>query len=299
MTRELPQELQAVNYTGVITSNFFVEAQYSEREFAFVGSGAKFTDRINGTLLVARDGSRFWSATFCGVCGPEERDNENFLAKANYFLSTDSHGLARHRLRLRHLQRHPRRQQPPVGLRLPGHLGGLRRRSTAPCSQRFIPRQSRSSSTTRSRSSSQGTDFITNSMYLNDRWRLNERWSFNLGVRYDQNDGADAEGVKVVDDHKISPRLGLTWDTKADGDFLVNLSAARYVAAIANNQADSQSKGGHPAQFTWFYRGPAINPVGGRRWSRPTSRCSSSSPGSTPTAASTRRTMQATRSCPA
>ena len=45
----------------------------------------------------------------------------------------------------------------------------------------------------------------------------------------------------------------------------MNLSAARYVAAIANNQADSQSKGGHPAQFTWFYRGPSINPVGATR----------------------------------
>ena len=47
---------------------------------------------------------------------------------------------------------------------------------------------------------------------MNDRWRLNEHWSFNVGLRYDQNDGTDAEGKSVVaKDDELSPRLGASW----------------------------------------------------------------------------------------
>ena len=43
---------------------------------------------IFGTMLVDRpSGRRWWSPTFCGVCKPEERNNENLLVKGSYFLS--------------------------------------------------------------------------------------------------------------------------------------------------------------------------------------------------------------------
>ncbi len=90
--RETPQELKALNYTGIFSSNFFVEAQYSERTFEFVNSGSKFTDLIRGTLIVGTGGQRWNSPTFCGVCRTEERSNENLLAKATYFLSAGSLG---------------------------------------------------------------------------------------------------------------------------------------------------------------------------------------------------------------
>jgi hypothetical protein len=95
--RSLPQKLLSVNYSGVLTANFFVDAQYAQRKFTFEGSGSKFTDLIKGTDL--RDLSRggfsgavYNSAPFCGVCTPEKRDNEDFLVKGTYFLSTPSIG---------------------------------------------------------------------------------------------------------------------------------------------------------------------------------------------------------------
>ena len=39
------------------------------------------------------------------------------------------------------------------------------------------------------------TDFTTDSVYVNDSWQLNENWSFNIGVRYDANDGTDSGGT--------------------------------------------------------------------------------------------------------
>ena len=110
--------------------------------------------------------------------------------------------------------------------------------------------------------SSQGNSFKTNSLFLNDSWRLNNHWSFNAGLRYDENDGKDQSGATVIQDKRISPRLAGTWDPKGDGDLQVTAAWGRYVAAVANNQADSASAAGNPAAFTWNYRGPSINATG-------------------------------------
>ena len=93
-TRENPQDLYSINYSGALTSSLLVEALWSRRHLSFVGSGATSTDLIEGTLMTdqARGGLRYWSDTFCGVCTPELRDNENFHAKASYFLSSRGAG---------------------------------------------------------------------------------------------------------------------------------------------------------------------------------------------------------------
>lgn len=267
--RETPQELRALNYNGVITENFFVEAQYSEREFTFIGSGSRFTDRILGTLFVdVPTNARWHSPTFCGVCRPEERDNENLLAKASYFLSTES--LGSHDLVLGYDTfsdiRAADNHQSGSDFRILLSNTILANGQLFPT---FIPRPNPPAPAGGTiiqfnpiLLSSKGTDFTTNSIFLNDRWRLNDHWSFNLGVRFDENDGVNGAGQEVATDSKVSPRLGVTWDPKGDGNWLFNASYGHYVAALANTQGDSTSLGGNPAAFTFWYRGPAINVPG-------------------------------------
>ena len=267
--RETPQELRALNYNGVITENFFVEAQYSEREFTFIGSGSRFTDRIKGTLFVdVPTAARWHSPTFCGVCRPEERDNENLLAKASYFLTTES--LGSHDLVLGYDTfsdiRAADNHQSGSDFRILLSNTVLANGQLYPT---FVPRPNPPAPAGGTiiqfnpiLVSSKGTDFTTNSIFLNDRWRLNDHWSFNLGVRFDENDGVNGAGQEVASDSKVSPRLGVTWDPKGDGDWLFNASYGHYVAALANTQGDSTSLGGNPAAFTFWYRGPAINVPG-------------------------------------
>lgn len=258
--RTLPQELTAYNYSGVVTENFFVEAQYSERQFTFENSGSRFTDRINGTLLVDTvTGDRWWSPTFCGVCRPEERDNENLLAKASWFLPTDSIGS--HDISFGY--------DTFTDIRAAdNHQSGSDYRvlisSTIIKNGQLFPQLISGNASTFIQwnpilQSSLGTDFVTNSYYVNDRWRLNDNLSFNVGVRYDENDGEDASHQKVANDSKISPRLAATWDPKANGNWVFNASYGEYVAAIASTQANGTAQGGNPATITWFYRGPSIN----------------------------------------
>jgi hypothetical protein len=264
VNRSTPQELKALNYSGVFTDNFFVEAQYSKRKFTFENSGSQFTDLIKGTLLVdGTTGNRFNSPTFCGVCRPEGRDNENKLIKGSWFLSTGnlgSHDVSagydtfsdvrtadNHQsgsdFRIILLNAFVKNGQiyPQILTDDPAH----------PLNQyiQWNPILL----------SSRGTDFTTNSFYLNDKWRLNDHWSFNLGARYDANDGKDSQGQKTAKDSRVSPRLSTAYDLKGDGDWLFNGSYAHYVTALANTQGDATSIGGNPATIRFNYFGPSIN----------------------------------------
>ena len=258
VTRTTPQDLLSLNYTGILSSNFFVEAQYSLRHFSFEGSGAQFTDLIKGTLLQdqSRGNNRYNSPTFCGVCTPENRDNNDVVVKASYFLSTPSAG-----------------SHSFVGgidvyddkRSVNNHQSGSDYRvlttSSIPTAAEVFPVLSTGTIIrwTPIFEETQGNRFRTYSVFLNDAWTLNRHWSFNLGLRWDKNDGKDASGNAVVKDAALSPRLSATFDPKGDGLWTVNASYAQYVTAIANGIGDGQAAGGQPATIDFDYLGPAVN----------------------------------------
>lgn len=264
--RSIPETLMAFNYSGVITDNFFVEAQYSQRTLEFVDSGARTTDRILGTTiawpLAAWDNAYVFSHSpvFCAVCGPgETRDNKNYVIKGSYFVASPKWGS--HDIRFGydrfHDQRYSNNYQSGSGF-----MAGA---------TSFIYEGTNYYPVFRSGASSllwnpifelsQGTDFTTDSLFVNDAWRLSNTWSFSLGVRYDKNGGTDASGQTTADDSKISPRLGITFDPKGDGDWLVSASLGDYVAGVTGSLADSAG-GGNPSAFEWVYTGPDINVTG-------------------------------------
>jgi hypothetical protein len=258
VNRKTPQDLLSLHYTGILKSNFFVEAQYSLRHFSFEGSGSQFTDPIKGTLLLdqSRGNNRYNSPTFCGVCTPEKRDNNDVLVKASYFLSTPSAG-----------------SHSFVGgvdmyddkRSVNNHQSGSDYRvyttSSIPTAAEVYPVLSTGTYIMWNPifEETKGNRFRTWSVFLNDAWTLNKHWSFNLGLRWDKNDGKDASGNAVVKDAAFSPRLSATFDPKGDGMWSVNAAYAQYVSAIANGIGDSQAAGGSPATINFDYLGPAVN----------------------------------------
>jgi hypothetical protein len=255
--RSQPEDLFTVNYTGVLAPNFFVEGRYSQRNFTFVGSGSKFTDPIKGTLLVDPSGRRYNSATFCGVCTNEERDNQNLFVKGSYFLSTG--GMGSHNMTFGYDLFND------VRLANNHQSGSTYRFVNAPAIVEgtnviasFV------SGTTIIQWNpifieSQGTDFRTHSLFFNDSWRLNGRLTANLGLRLDRNDGTNGSGELVAKQTAFSPRLGLVWDPAGDQQWSVTGSVARYVAGILNSIADQSSAAGNADEYRFIYRGADIN----------------------------------------
>jgi hypothetical protein len=260
-SRQLPNSLRSIHYNGILTNNLLVEGQYAKKEFAFVNSGSRFTDRVKGTWIsdLVR-GTFFASPVFCGVCTPEGRNNKSWLGKGNYFISTK--GLGNHGIifgvedfaETRIANNHQSGSDFTIT-----NSGNIIQGSDV------FPRFDQNT-TLRWQpilKNSEGTDFKTQSAFVNDKWDFNEHWSFNAGLRYDKNKGHDADGHLVSDDSAFSPRLGATYDPLGNGRHRVNLAVARYVSKIADgNVGGSGQAAGNPGFISFRYGGPVINGPG-------------------------------------
>jgi hypothetical protein len=252
-----PQDLLSLNYTGILSPSFFVEAHYAMRKNTSIGSGSQYTDLVKGTLLLdrSRGSARYNSPTFCGVCSDEKRDNNNFVVKANYFASTKSLGshsvvvgmdlFDDKRLANNHQSGSDYRIYTTSALIRDGVIYPVLGSGTY---IRWTPIFEES----------QGNRFRTWSLFANDTWMLSRHLRFNLGLRYDKNDGKDAVGATVVKDSALSPRLAVTYDPQANDVWSATASYAKYVSAL-NNGIGDVSAGGNPATIDFDYLGPAVN----------------------------------------
>jgi hypothetical protein len=254
------RELRSLHYQGIFTDRFLVEGQYSKMKHEFA-LGANTRDLIEGTLLLdANTGQRMWSPTFCGrPCGAKERNNESWLGKASYLLSTRATG--NHSLvggfEEFHQKRNENNFQSGSDLRIHGnfiYFGQDVFFGVDPDSSEIewdpVPALSHTS------------DFATRSWFLNDKWQLNGRWSFNVGVRYDDSFGTDQAGNKTVDDSAFSPRLAARYDLRGDGKHNFSATYGRYVSKVDQGPADNTATAGRYASYYWNYDSAAINPIG-------------------------------------
>ena len=258
-----PEESFGANYTGILSNSFYVEAQVSGRSLEFVGLGGTDNDLRSGTPF--RNASlagapTFHQPLFCGNCpNNDTRETESAIVKGSYFLSTEkagAHDIVFGVDTYNDIQSGDNTQSA-TDFEVWSTTAIIRGNELFP---QLLPFKDSFIITRPILESSLGTDFRSNAAYVNDTWQLNEHWSLNLGLRYDENDGVDSAGNAVADDNAISPRLGVSYDLRGDGDLVLRASAGRYVTRIANSVANSASAAGNPAFFAWFYGGPAINP---------------------------------------
>ncbi len=259
-TRQLPQDLFTINYTGVLSPTFLVEGRVSTRHSSAVGTGSQYTDPVNGTMLVdysANPMSRFWSPTFCGVCDPETRDNNELFLKGTYFLSSDKAGA--HDVAFGYDTfddiRFANNHQSGSDYRIYGATSFIRDGVVYPMilpGASFIEYDPIVVG-------SQGTHLRTHGVFANDTWRLNGHFTFDLGLRFDKNHGRDSAGRLVAKDSAWSPRLGLVYDPRGDGVWTLTGSAARYVSAINNGIGNAASAAGNPTGIVKLYAGSPIN----------------------------------------
>jgi outer membrane receptor protein involved in Fe transport len=262
-TRKTPQDLSVVNYSGVLSSNFFVEALFSQRHFTFEGDGATSTDLIDGTLMIDNSqGYRFWSPTFCGICDPTKRDNMDLYAKATYFISPASGGSHNVTFGADMFNDMTFSNNHQSGSDYRIYNSGTVVRGTGE-SATIYPVALGDGSTFIQWNpiplNSEGSNFRTISAFVNDSWRVNGRLTANVGLRFDKNHGRDQQGTLVARDSAFSPRIGVVLDPLGDQRWSVTASFAQYVAALNNAVADSASGAGNPQTFRFAYLGPSIN----------------------------------------
>ncbi len=261
--RETPNTMMAVNYNGALSSRFFVEGQYSSKEYAFIGSGSRYYDMIKGTLILdrARD-TRYNSPTFKYKPEGEERNHELFTVKGTWFLSTET--LGTHDIKIGYEDFMEVRD---VNNYQSGSDWRLSIPETIIRDGQIFPRMPGGSTGTLTRIIytpievlSLGSEYASQSIFLNDRWTFDEKWTFNIGARYDKNDAISGDHTfQIADDTAISPRLGVHYDPFANGRLIFNASYGQYVGRLSEGIGNDADPAGRNASYQWNYRGPHIN----------------------------------------
>ncbi len=267
--RSDPKELKSAFYNGILTTNFLVEARYSEMEYGIGhGSGAQFRDFIRGTIVRNRaDSNARWnSATFCGVCDKEFRSNDSWLAKGNYYLATA--GTGSHNLvgGVESFSEHRYANNFQSGSDFRFFVQGAQRVNG---SEAIYPTVTPGTTTSTAFlvwtpifTGANENDLQTDSLFVNDKWDLSDKWSFNIGFRFDKNEGVDGNGNTTSDDSAISPRLTAIYDVNGDGRYRFSASYNEYVSRVVDGPATGSQSAGTPAYIYYAYQGPAINPAG-------------------------------------
>src|SRR5690606_9764948 len=74
--------------------------------------------------------------------------------------------------------------------------------------------------------------------YLEDRWQVSDNWLLSLGLRNENFENFNADGVSYVEQRdQWAPRIGLSWDVLGDASLKVFANAGRYHLAMPNNVA--------------------------------------------------------------
>ena len=256
--QEQNSQLWSLHYAAAWGGSLFTEAQFSGRQSDIFPSGSRSTDLIDGTMVqdMSRGGARFWSPTFCAVCGPDNRDSNDIVFKTTYFWPEGvlgSHTLVAGYDRYND-HREANNYQSGSNFRIQAPAAVIQGTTVYPI---FVPGPTFIITTPISQLS-QGTDLITHSAFVNDEWRYNDRMSVNLGLRFDRNQAEDASGAPVSNDSKVSPRLGVVVDPTGTGQWTAAASFANYVSGLSTTIADV-SAAGNPAVQVWLYGGPVIN----------------------------------------
>ncbi len=256
--QRFPLSLLGIGYNGVLRSNLFAEAQFSQQKTK-IEFGGTSTDIVDSPFIAATLPGTY-GAPYFDATDPAVRDNRQLTAALSYFLSTSK--LGRHDIkggfenfRTTDVGGNSQSSTSYVFytdylLDVEGHpvvVDGSAQPVFTPFATFILNwRPTRGAK----------IDITTNSFYLNDRWALNNKLSFNLGLRYERVRSEATGDIVSVDTDTIVPRLAATFDVKGDGRYTLQATYGHYAGRYGTSQFAGNTNVGNPSLVYGLYLGP-------------------------------------------
>jgi hypothetical protein len=96
-------------------------------------------------------------------------------------------------------------------------------------------------------------EVINQAAYLEDSWQLNDNVLLYGGIRGETFENKNANGVTFIESDTLwAPRLGFSWDVNGDSSFKVFGNAGRYYIPVASN-TNIRGSGYEYSDETWYF----------------------------------------------
>lgn len=101
--------------------------------------------------------------------------------------------------------------------------------------------------------SSSSYENINSAIYLEDSWQVTDNFLAYAGLRWEKFESQNGDGIPWVEsDFELAPRLGFSWDVKGDSTLKVFGNAGRYYIPVATNSS-IRATGSEYLEFNWYY----------------------------------------------
>lgn len=245
------------NYRGVARGNLLVEAQYTERRFAFENSGGTDTAIENSPMF--HQFQFHYNAPYFDGNDFEQRNNRQFTASTTGFFE----GMGRHEAKggFEYFRSQITGGGGQSATDFVFYADFLTDDDGAPVLDgegrlipTFVPFYNEFDHWIPSRGARLNID--TTSFYLQDRWTLDERTTASVGIRYERV-RSDADGLVGVDTDTVMPRLALAYDVEGDGSFVLNTTYGHYSGRYNEATISANGNVAQPSLLLGVYTGPA------------------------------------------
>ncbi len=265
-TRQLPNRLLAVNYTGGLTQTLFATAQYSEKKQGFRNNGGTSTNLIDSPFVTlgattSVPGGLFYNAPYFDATDPENRNNRQMTGSlaslvatngfgthelktgAEYFVSTgiggNSQSSTGYVFATDYLTAGGSVVRDASGTPVPAFRPGV--------SQVWNFRAVRGAI----------VDITTTSWFVQDRWVASPRLTVDLGTRIETVGVDSTAGGGGLHTTSIVPRLAAMFDVQGNGRTVLFGTYGHYAGKSGQVQFGVNTNVGRPDEIDYIYDGPA------------------------------------------
>lgn len=259
---ETPSRRVVANYRGVLKSNLFAEAQFSQKKLGFRNNGGTSTNIVDSPFITATQALAHYNAPYFDSTDPEDRNNQQFTGSVSWFVSkgkAGSHDIKGGVERFTSTNTGGNSQSATNFVFDADYITDVEGDPVYDGSGRLIPNFVPGESIIENWLPVRGAeiDITTTSLYAQDRWVFNRNLTFDLGLRYERVRSDATGGIVGVDTDTIVPRLAASYDPVGNGKWLVQATYAHYAGKYSEAQFSSNTNVANPSRTLGIYTGPA------------------------------------------
>lgn len=251
------------NYKGVV-HNLLLEAQISQRKFAFINDGGTSTNLLDSPFT-AVSCQCFYNAPYFDATDPTKRNNYQATADVTKFWTGGGSHDTKFGYEFFRSQEVGGNSQSSTGYVFESDFatdasGNAVLDANGRVIPIFIPGVSEAWYFPAVRGATKNVD--NNSSYVQDHWAVNRHISTDLGARFEQVKITSTGNITSINTSpRVVPRLALSYDPRGDGHHVVHVTYAHYSGRYNENYAGN-SPVGSPSEIDTVYTGPEGQGVG-------------------------------------